>query len=391
MNSLELSIIEANHEGEIFRRLGVEANITPLSWSSYWGNLLNVAFHHDGPDVSMVGAPSTGGVISMNVLRPFTRHEIRALGGAEVFLPECWRTSQVKDDLNIWAIPFVTDIRVLFYWEDLFENAHVQSDVAFQTPDRFEDSLSRLQKSGVKTPWAFFAAFPYATLHVASMWVLAGKGKILEGSHFALADAEAMESLKAFFRLRKYMPRFAYQVDSPVNLMEAFANREIAVICAGSNMLNTLRTKFSNQPEVLKKLGVSLPPGPAYIGGTNVMIWNHCRQEKQAVALVQQLTSKTMQLAFCQETGYLPTRLDALAEPPYTNDPLYQVMVKALKTGRAFPDLPRWGLVEDRLSTAFLQVWQQLHENPEADSDVVLERILTPLADRLNLTLSEFG
>ena len=391
MLPLELSIIEAYNEGEVLKRLGIKAQIVSSTWETYWGKLLNVAFHRDGPDVSQVGAPSTGGVISMNVLRPFASQEVTVLGGEEGFVPECWRTTKIKTESHSWAIPFDADIRVLYYWQNLLENAGVQPETAFQTPASFETGLQRLQKNGVKTPWAFYAAFPYSTLHVASIWVWANGGEILEGSHFALTDPDQMETLKAFIRLRKYMPRYAYQKDSPVNLMEAFANQEIAIICAGSNMLDTLREKFSTQPKKLNQLRVALPPGPAYIGGSNLIIWEHCRQEKQAVALVQQLTSKAMQLAFCQETGYLPTRLDALNEPPYSTDPQYQVMVKALKTGRAFPDLPRWSLVEDRLSMAFLQIWEHLYKNPKANSDAVLEKILVPLGNRLNLTLSEFG
>ncbi|GAB4577656.1 MAG: hypothetical protein Fur0022_03870 [Anaerolineales bacterium] len=391
MHPLELTIIQAGNEEEILKKLGINARISTSSWDTYWGKLLNIAFHRDGPDVSQVGAPSTGGVISMNVLRAFTRQEVKSMGGEEVFLPESWRTTKTKKEPYTWAIPFNADIRVLFYWRDLLEKVNIQPEKAFSTPTVFETTLKRLQESGVDFPWAFYAAFPYATLHVASMWVWAGGGEILDGKHFALTDPAPLESLKEFFRLKKYMPRYAYETNSSENLMEAFARQEIAVICAGSNMLNPLQIKFQDQPERLKKLGVALPPGPAYVGGSNFIIWGHCRQEKQAVALVQQLTSKEMQLAFCQEMGYLPTRLDALAEPPYSTEPLYKIMVEALKTGRAFPDLPRWGLVEDRLSSAFLHIWQQLYENPEADSDTILEQTLIPIGKRLNLTLSDFG
>jgi multiple sugar transport system substrate-binding protein len=392
MEPVELSIIEGNnYEAEVLKRLGVEARIVSSPWNTYWSDILNVAFHRYGPDVSQVGAPSTGGVISMNVLRPFSRQEIGKMGGEEVFVPECWRTTRTKTDPIVWAIPFEADVRVMYYWEDLLEKAKVQPETAFQSPGQFEETLVRLQASGVQTPWAFFAAFPYATLHVASMWVWQPGGEILEGSHFALTEPPAMDSLKALFRLKKYMPRHAYQAGSTVNLADTFARRDIAVICAGPNMIRTLREEFKTKPALLKQLGVALPPGPAYIGGSNLMVWRHTRQEARAVALVQKLASKEVQMAFSQQTGYLPTRLDALGEAPYSTDPDFQVMVQALMTGRAFPNLPRWGLVEDRLSTAFLQIWGQLYQNPEAESDTVLERVLEPLGNRLNLTLAEFG
>jgi multiple sugar transport system substrate-binding protein len=82
-------------------------------------------------------------------------------------------------------------------------------------------------------------------------------------------------------------------------------------------------------------------------------------------------------------------RIDALAEPPYATDPFFQVMGEALRAGRTYPTLPMWGLVEERLSNALIQIWAAVIANPDQGVDAVIIQRLEPLSRRLELTLSE--
>jgi len=129
-------------------------------------------------------------------------------------------------------------------------------------------------------------------------------------------------------------------------------------------------------------------PGIPFIGGSNLIIWKHIppEQEKSALELIRYLTStETMALLF-QKTGLIPARLAALDQ--IESDPLYAPVVQSFKTGRAYKRIPMWGLVEDKLNKALNNIWQKIFSTPTPDIDRIILETLTPLEERLNITLS---
>jgi ABC-type glycerol-3-phosphate transport system substrate-binding protein len=142
---------------------------------------------------------------------------------------------------------------------------------------------------------------------------------------------------------------------------------------------------------ILPDIGIAPPPGPAYVGGSNLVIWRYTNRARVALELVRFLTSHQIQLDFCSQAGPLPVRLDVLDGPPYTTDPHYRVTVEALRTGRPYPSFVQWGLVEDRLSAAFIRLWDDILADPGQDLEVVIARHLKPVARRLAVIMTEAG
>ena len=391
MDQLELSIVVDDEDGHILSDLGIDAHIIPMRWATYWKDILNIALFKHGADVSQVGAPSTGAVVSMNALRDFTPREIEMVGGAEIFLPASWQTTQIRSAPGVWAMPFVSDVRTIYFWRDMLEKAKIDIQTAFQNPESFEETLVRLKASRFATPWGVETRFPFANLQNIVSWIWSAGGDILspDGREPLFAESKAMEGIRAFFRLQKYLSPKLDLRDPPVYASELFANREVTVAMGSPNLLRIVKQHYANHPEKLCDLGVALPPGPPYVGGSNLLVWAHTRHERQAVNLVQKLVSKEFQSAFCQKSGYLPIRLDVLSEPPYTTDPHLRVIVEALKSGRGYPSLRRWGLVEERLSIVFDRIWSTLFKNPDIGLETTLEQLMT-LSDRLEITLKQF-
>ena len=105
------------------------------------------------------------------------------------------------------------------------------------------------------------------------------------------------------------------------------------------------------------------------------------------MTLIRFLTSRQAQVDYCQRTGHLPVRLDALAEPPYTSDPHYQIMVETLRTGRTYPVFPKWGEIEEKLSDACLWFWDSIAADRNQDINTLVKPYLKSLARRLMVTL----
>ena len=106
------------------------AHITVLEWDTIWRDLVNIGIYKRGADVSEVGTTWIGSLISMNSLRGFTRAEIAQIGGEQAFLPTAWQTTSMVGDARVLAIPFLSDVRVIFYWRDMLEKAGVDEATA---------------------------------------------------------------------------------------------------------------------------------------------------------------------------------------------------------------------------------------------------------------------
>jgi ABC-type glycerol-3-phosphate transport system substrate-binding protein len=103
--------------------------------------------------------------------------------------------------------------------------------------------------------------------------------------------------------------------------------------------------------------------------------------------LIRYLVSPQVQTEFCPPDGLLPVRMEALADPVYTNDPHNRVLVEALHKGRVPTPFALWGMVEDKLSTSFAQVWSDIYRCPNDSLETILSRHLEGQARRLEIML----
>jgi multiple sugar transport system substrate-binding protein len=373
----------------LLQRLGKPYQIVPMTWARAWEEMVKVAIYKTEPGVSQLASSWISNFVAMGALRPFGAQEVRAMGGASAFAAPAWQTADVAGGKDIWAIPWVADVRIVYYWRDLLEQAGVDEATAFRTPQEMENSLERVQASGVAVPWIIPTHYPFATLQQVASWLWGAGGDFVspDGKRLLLMQPTALAAIRAYFSLHRYLPPAAWDETSPL-AARMFTDRLAAVTIASPNWLNRIRFRYRETPEVADRLGVALPPGPTYVGGSSLAIWQHARAEGEAVELVRLMTSREAQAAYCPQVGYLPARLDALSEPPFSTDPRYRVMVEALTTGRAYPPIARWGLIEERLSAALIRIWEDIFSNPGQDLDGVITRQLESLVQRLELTLA---
>jgi len=61
--------------------------------------------------------------------------------------------------------------------------------------------------------------------------------------------------------------------------------------------------------------------------------------------------------------------------------------VQSLNTGRSFPAIKQWAIVEDRLMQALGPLWEAVLAHPGGDIDAIIAEHLDTLARRLDLVL----
>jgi len=367
------------------RRSFVQLSV--FDWDTIWKEMVNIGIYKRGADLSEVGTTWIGSFVSMNALRPFKPVEIEQLGGEQVFLPTAWQTTSLVGDGRVWAVPFLSDVRVIFYWRDMLEKARVDEAAAFASFEGIEDTLNRLKKV-LPAPWAVPTdVSTQDTLHNTSSWVWAVGGDFVsaDGRKTCFATAEVLAALKAYFGLYRFMPQGIHPLSGD-QTVELFRQRQVAAILCGPWLLPHLREKgdFSGQAA---KIGIALPPGPSFVGGANLIVWRHARYESECLDLIRHLVSPQVQIEFCPAGGLLPVRMEALLDPQYKNDPHARVLVEALQKGRIPTPFALWGMVEDKLSTSFAQVWADIFARPGGSLEAILARHLEGLARRLDIML----
>jgi hypothetical protein len=164
-----------------------------------------------------------------------------------------------------------------------------------------------------------------------------------------------------------------------------FVRRQVAVVMGASSWLPGFCEQSANAG-VMAHLGVAKPPGPAYVGGGALVVWQHARHVDQVVKLIRFLLDRPVQVDCFLGHGALPVHLDVLSEPAFTTDSHRRILIETLKSGRTLPVIPNW-VDEEKLSNAFAWLWDELIKDPDQDLEGLVVPYLEATARRLAVTL----
>lgn len=364
---------------------GLDISSQELDYATGWSDFMRMSIYGGNPDVSEFGTTWISDFASMNNLHPFSASEIRSLGESEAFVPGVWKSGVTEG--VVWAIPWLTDLSLVFYRRDWLAKAGVDEENAFATPEKFTETLQKLQDAGIKTPWVVPTQRSYITVHNLAMWIWSTGEDILDAEHkHVLFDRpKVRQAILAFFKLYKYLSPEARHL----------SEREADALFIGGSAAATISGPWAitnavlQNDELRQNLGLAIPLGCSYTGGSSLILWQKSTNLQQALQLIQHLTSKEFQTVFPKSIGLLPGRLDALESFPLPNPSQYPLVMKALQTGRSLPSIGLWGLIEDRLAHALPNMWNDILSSPEPDLEALYDRHIIPLANRLNITMSQ--
>jgi multiple sugar transport system substrate-binding protein len=362
-----------------------------FSWAEIWGALREIALAKTGADVSEVGTTWIESLARMTALRPFSPREVTQIMGTDDYLPLVWKSATVVNDPQIWAIPWLTDARFIYYWRDMLEDAGVDETTAFQTHEATVETLERLRAAGIDAPWAAPTTYTNNTLWYLASWIWGMGGDFLaeDGKSTLLGQRETLNGIRAYYNLERFLPRSQTALSERDNF-ELFIQRQTATLLLGRWLPTAILARTSDK-SLLDNLGVALPPGPPFVGGSNLVIWRHTspRTERAALAAVEFLMSPEVQREYSLLAGVLPTRISVLSEAPFSTDQHYKIFIEGLKRGRTLPTVSLWGIVEENLVSAFEAIWRRIRQHPEQAIDDIIIEHLEPLAVRLDRTLSQ--
>lgn len=361
---------------EFEAQYNTHVNLKIVPWDSYRQEFTDVILHNQPGDVGAGGAPVTSDMIGMNALRPFAPGEIQSLGGEEAYLPSRWRSGFRPGEAEMWALPWMVDLRILYYRRDLLAKAGINEAEAFETPQQMENAIRTMKAHGIEVPW--LVPFEhYAAFHRVSSFIWAFGGDLFtpDGKLATFHEKEALDGMRAYFNLIRYIPTEYKNSNSQQMLLDGKA----AVVIENAFAL------FNNLPP---EIGAAPVPGGSYVGGVDLLVWKQTRSEKAGMELIRFLSRPDKTLQIGSHSNYLPPRLaelDELANQPGAHN---NTIVQATLTGHTSPCVPMIGLLEDRLGFALLSIQEEILNNPDADIEQLLQQRIIPLGRRTNITLS---
>jgi multiple sugar transport system substrate-binding protein len=368
-------------------RTRIHVHLTPLNWGTAWSEIVSTAIHGHGPDVSEIGTSWVNDLVGMSALMGLSKQTFLGVGKQAEYLEQAWKSCIIPGDNTLWAIPWLSGARVLYFRRDWLEKAGLEPDTAFRSFSSMQDTLASLQANGCARPWSITTQTSLNTLHHIASWVWGYGGEFFspDGRRLLFTEERALNGIAAYFSLGRYLGADPAEL-SDARAYDLFWSGQAGVTMDGLWILP--ERKASSPAEVIQNLGVGLVPGPSFVGGSNLVVWKNTVRPEAALELIRFLTSPDVLMMCYRTTGLLPAQRELTQSLEIETPEIRSIFNTALETGRSWPNLSFAALLENRLTGTLGSIWKNVLANPKSDIIGILHEHLDLLEKRLKISIN---
>jgi multiple sugar transport system substrate-binding protein len=287
---------------------------------------------------------------------------------------------------TIYALWLWTDIRGMWYWKDMLQEAGVDPE-SLKTWDGYISAAVKLDDffgdriiQGVHLVGASHDLdlwYPY-------LWMLGGEIVELREGHptkgvYWFPSYNSSEGVRAMEFLKRQIDADIQPQDRPY-LDIAFINRNFSVMLGGSWMPGEFPRE--SWPTLEQEVGfIPMFPVPnqtiqtsTMMGGYELAIPSTSQNSDLAWELITITAEPEILGPFLQEYGYLPTQKTLgegpASEPLKQSVPYFEEMVSMIPYGRSRPSLPEYPDIAEHIHQAIQQVYNGSAASPEDALDI---------------------
>jgi len=310
----------------------------------------------------------------------------------EEFYPFAWEEATYKD--GVYALPFDTDTRALWYNKDLMAEAGVDPEKPPQTLDELKALTAALtvkDANGRVTRHGFIPLYDQAWLYT---WGFDFGGQFQDPAtkRITFADPKvvaSMEWLKGFTdeigidEIDAFLSACAGSACNDLN--DPFWTGQTVMTCSGNWKVAQMHEYKPNG-----NYGVVPMPGPegpapdaSWAGGWSWAIPMGYKDVDAAFDALYYLCGPVGQLKYNKDTFHIPTNIKASEDPFFREDPLHAVFMDLLPVSHTRPPIPLGSKLWDMQFKAFRDEIPHGLKTPQ--------QALQDIDDTINKELEEIG
>jgi multiple sugar transport system substrate-binding protein len=345
-------------EGEVVQALvrdferanpDIRVEVQQIPWSAAHEKLLTAFVGGATPDLAQLGNTWIAEFAALKALEPLDRWvgESATVEPA-AFFSGIWDTNVIDDVL--FGLPWYVDTRVLFYRQDILQQAGYES--VPRTWSEWRSAMEAVKK--VVGPDRFAVFLPI------NEWTAPVIFGLQAGSSLLADDAtRGAFSAKAFRRgFDFYLELFRDELAPPVaeneiaNLYQEFERGYFAMYITGPWNLGEFERRL---PEELRDAWstAALPgpdgPGVSLAGGASLVMFRSSRHKDAVWRLVEFLSQPEQQLRFYRLTGDLPARREAWEDSELSREPRIRAFWDQLQRVEPTPKIPEWEQIASKV------------------------------------------
>lgn len=347
---------------------GIKVETEVVGWDVMQDRIRNAAVSGEGPDITQAGTTQVPFFAALQGFEDLSGR-VEDIGGEAAYPEGVWQTTQMAGQDGIWAVPWFTEARAIYYRKDVLKKAGVDEEGAFADWDAMTATLQAIKDKvpeiGGKPiePFGSPGKKAYDLVHhvMPFVWDAGGAELTEDNTKSAINSPEAAEGVGYFADLlqkglydKSQLQRDGTQVENQ------FKGGRIAVWIGGPwTYASTTRTDDENWvPAARENVGIApMPTGPSgkgftFVGGSNLMMFKAAKNKDAAWEVMKFMSSDDFQTKYAELLGMFPSRTEpqkAIAE----KDPNYQSWYDAIQQGRTYAPIAQWAQIENAYKARF--------------------------------------
>jgi multiple sugar transport system substrate-binding protein len=345
-------------------KTGIKVDTEVVGWDVQQDRIRNAAVSGEGPDITQAGTTQVPFFAALQGFEDLS-DRVEDVGGEAAYPDGVWTTTQMAGQDGIWAVPWFTEARAIYYRKDVLKKAGVDEEGAFADWDAMTATLQAIKDKvpGIE-PFGSPGKKAFDLVHhvMPFVWDAGGAELTDDNTKSAINSPEAAEGVSYFADLlqkglydKSQLQRDGTQVENQ------FKGGRIAVWIGGPwTYASTTRTDDENWvPAARKNVGIAPMPtapgggeGYTFVGGSNLMMFKSAKNKDAAWEVMKYMSTDDFQTKYAELLGMFPSR-DEPQKAIAAKDPGYQSWYDAIQQGRTYAPIPQWAQIENAYKAHF--------------------------------------
>lgn len=335
------------------KQTGINVQVEAVPWGNVNDKLTTAVASGNGPDVMQIGLSLLPTFISAGALLDLSPY-VKDHSGLQDsnYLPAV-ASNNINPKGKVLSVPWVSDVRVLFYRSDILSAAGFSSPPT--TWQQLHDYAAKLAQRG-QGKFGYYIPQWDSALPVEFTWEAGGD--VMDGSGKVSFDTPQFKSAADFyisFYKEKLVP-----TASDFDQAQGFVSGAAPMLISGPYLAAAVK---GVAPQLNGKWNVAMLPknqaGTSLFAGSNMGVFAKSKHVAASLKLLDYLGQTSTQLNWYKAANELPTSKAALGDSSLTSDPMVKIYSSQLQDAKLLPLVSKWdkigGTLLDSLNSIVLK------------------------------------